>query len=60
MRSLAEMVSVIPMSGALMEFPHTFVNPALGFAVGMTYWFVLEVKKIVLTQLILLKGSLNA
>src|SRR5436190_20732400 len=38
MRSLAEMVSVRPVSGALMDFPHTFIDPALGFAVGITYW----------------------
>lgn len=38
MRSLAEMVSVRPLSGALMDYPHTFVDPALGFAVGVTYW----------------------
>jgi Amino acid permease len=41
MRSLAEMVSVRPLSGALIDFPHTFVDPALGFAVGIMYWFVL-------------------
>jgi yeast amino acid transporter len=38
MRSLAEMVSVRPVSGALMDYPHTFVDEALGFAVGATYW----------------------
>ncbi|KAI9800303.1 MAG: Cationic amino acid transporter 2 [Piccolia ochrophora] len=37
MRSLAEMVSVRPLSGALIDYPHTFVDPALGFAVGVTY-----------------------
>jgi len=40
MRSLAEMVSVRPISGALMHYPRVFVDPALGFAVGMTYWLV--------------------
>jgi len=40
MRSLAEMVSVRPFSGALMDFPATFVDPALGFAVGVMYWYV--------------------
>jgi yeast amino acid transporter len=40
MRSLAEMVSVRPFAGALMDFPTTFVDPALGFAVGVTYWYV--------------------
>ena len=38
MRCLAEMVSVRPVKGPLMDFPHTFVDPALGFAVGVTYW----------------------
>lgn len=41
MRSLAELVSVRPVAGALMDYPHTFVDPALGFAVGVTYWSVL-------------------
>ena len=40
MRTLAEMVSVRPLSGALIDFPHTFVDPALGFAVGIMYWCV--------------------
>lgn len=40
MRSLAEMVSVRPLSGALIDFPYTFVDPALGFAVGIMYWLV--------------------
>ena len=34
------MVSVRPLFSALMDYPHTFVDPALGFAVGMIYWFV--------------------
>lgn len=38
MRSLAELVSVRPLSGALIDYPHTFVDPALGFAVAVTYW----------------------
>jgi yeast amino acid transporter len=41
MRTLAEMVSVRALSGALIDFAHTFVDPALGFAVGITYWSVL-------------------
>jgi len=40
MRSLAEMVSVRPFSGALLDFPATFIEPALGFAVGVTYWYI--------------------
>jgi hypothetical protein len=42
MRSLAEMVSVRPVSGALMDYPSVFVDPALGFAVGCVYWSVGE------------------
>ncbi|MCJ1473206.1 Cationic amino acid transporter 2, partial [Lambiella insularis] len=38
MRTLAELVSVRPLSGAIIDFPHTYVDPALGFAVGMMYW----------------------
>ena len=41
MRSLAELTSVRPVSGALIDFPHTFVDEALGFAVGVTYWLVI-------------------
>ena len=40
MRSLAEMASVRPVKGALMDYPHTFVDEALGFAVGIMYWSV--------------------
>ena len=38
MRCLAEMVSVRPVPGALMDFPSVFVDEALGFTVGITYW----------------------
>ncbi|KAI9776857.1 MAG: Cationic amino acid transporter 2 [Geoglossum umbratile] len=37
MRTLAEMVSVRPVSGALIDYPHTFVDHALGFAVGCLF-----------------------
>lgn len=37
MRTLAELVSIRPVSGALIDYPHTFVDEALGFAVGVTY-----------------------
>ena len=40
MRTLAELVSVRPLSGAMIDYPHTFVDPALGFAVGVMYWLV--------------------
>lgn len=38
MRCLAEMVSVRPVKGAIMDFPNVFVDEALGFAVGVMYW----------------------
>ena len=38
MRSLAEMASVRPVSGAIMDYPDVFVDEALGFAVGIMYW----------------------
>ena len=38
MRSLAEMVSVRPVKGAIMDYPDVFVDEALGFAVGIMYW----------------------
>ncbi|KAI5840897.1 amino acid permease/ SLC12A domain-containing protein [Tricharina praecox] len=37
--SLGEMVSLIPESGALMNFPTRFVDGALGWTVGIAYWF---------------------
>ena len=39
MNTLAEMVSVRPVSGAIMDFPDVFVDEALGFAVGLMYWW---------------------
>ncbi|KAL9134358.1 MAG: hypothetical protein Q9175_004463 [Cornicularia normoerica] len=38
MRSLAEMASVRPVPGAIMDYPDVFVDEALGFAVGLMYW----------------------
>ncbi len=38
MRCLAEMVSVRPVTAPLIDFPHTFVDEALGFTVGVMYW----------------------
>lgn len=38
MRSLAEMVSVRPVKSPLMDYPATFVDEALGVAVGIVYW----------------------
>ena len=39
MRSLAELVSVRPVKGAIMDYPGVFVDEALGFAVGLLYWY---------------------
>ena len=41
MMCLAEMVSVRPVPGAIFEYPMLYVDPALGYAVGFAYWFVL-------------------
>lgn len=38
LRCIAEMVSVRPVKGPLMDFPNTFVDEALGFTVGIMYW----------------------
>ncbi|KAI4288384.1 MAG: hypothetical protein L6R35_002346 [Caloplaca aegaea] len=38
MRCLAEMVSVRPVTAPLIDFPHTFVDEALGFTAGLMYW----------------------
>lgn len=42
MRCLAEMASVRPVSGAIMDYPEVFVDEALGFAVGLIYWCALQ------------------
>ena len=39
MRSIAEMVSVRPVKGAIIDFVDVFVDEALGFAVGLLYWY---------------------
>lgn len=44
LRCLAEMASVRPVTGALMDFPEKFVDEALGFAVGIMYWWVAGVR----------------
>lgn len=55
MRSLAEMASVRPVKGALMDYPHTFVDEALGFAVGIMYWSV----SIFLVRLLEMMANVN-
>jgi len=39
MYCLSEMVTARPLTGALITFPHHFVEPALGFAVATVYWY---------------------
>ena len=39
MRCLAEMVSVRPVKGPLIDFPTEYVDEALGFTVGISYWY---------------------
>ena len=50
MRSLAELVSVRPLPGALMDYPRTYVDPALGFAVGVSYAFAQCMSMAILTS----------
>ncbi|KAL2047572.1 hypothetical protein N7G274_000613 [Stereocaulon virgatum] len=49
MRSLAEMVSVRPVRGAIMDYPDVFVDEALGFAVGTMYWLANCMSMVTLT-----------
>ncbi|KAI4266901.1 MAG: hypothetical protein L6R38_008492 [Xanthoria sp. 2 TBL-2021] len=49
MRCLAEMVSVRPVAAPLIDFPHTFVDEALGFTVGVMYWLANCVSMVTLT-----------
>ena len=41
MYTLTEMVAARPLNGALIDYPHRFVEPALGFAVCVCYLYVL-------------------
>ncbi|KAL8639556.1 MAG: hypothetical protein Q9228_003420 [Teloschistes exilis] len=57
MRCLAEMVSVRPdeanqryqVNAPLIDFPHTFVDEALGFTVGIMYWLANCMSMVTLT-----------
>ncbi|KAL8648294.1 MAG: hypothetical protein Q9210_005069 [Variospora velana] len=49
MRCLAEMVSVRPVTAPLIDFPHTFVDEALGFTVGLMYWLANCMSMVTLT-----------
>ncbi|KAI9894305.1 MAG: hypothetical protein M1814_003061 [Vezdaea aestivalis] len=39
MSCVAEMVSLVPEPGALALFPGRYIDPSLGVAVGISYWF---------------------
>lgn len=39
MQSIAEMLCIWPISGALYEFPSVFIDPEIGVAVGIAYWY---------------------
>ena len=54
MRCLAEMVSVRPVKGAIMDYPGVFVDEALGFAVGLLYRLV---RRIMLGNVALLNNG---
>jgi yeast amino acid transporter len=43
MYTISEMVACRPLTGALIDFPHTFVDPALGFAVCTVYLCVFQI-----------------
>ncbi|KAI9805075.1 MAG: hypothetical protein M1825_000909 [Sarcosagium campestre] len=49
MSCIAEMVSLIPEPGALALFPSRFIDPSLGLAVGVSYWFTYAVGLATLT-----------
>lgn len=41
--ALGEMVTMFPVSGSFTHYPHRFVDPALGFAVGWNYWYSMTI-----------------
>ncbi|MBW0469818.1 hypothetical protein O181_009533 [Austropuccinia psidii MF-1] len=41
--ALGEMVTMFPVSGSFTHYPCRFVDPALGFAVGWSYWYSLTI-----------------
>ncbi|KAF6804159.1 amino acid permease [Colletotrichum musicola] len=40
MQSLGELGAFIPLSGSFTHYTSTFVDPAVGFALGWNYWFL--------------------
>ncbi|EEU42704.1 uncharacterized protein NECHADRAFT_47466 [Fusarium vanettenii 77-13-4] len=40
MQSLGELGAFIPMSGSFTHYTSTFLDPALGFALGWNYWLL--------------------
>jgi amino acid transporter len=47
--TVTEMIACRPLTGALIDLPHTFLDPAFGFAVAVMYGYV---------NVITLEGSL--
>ncbi|OCK78101.1 amino acid transporter [Lepidopterella palustris CBS 459.81] len=43
MQCIAEMLCIWPISGALIEFPRTFVDEDLAITVGVAYWFTYSI-----------------
>jgi amino acid transporter len=37
--TITEMVASRPLTGSLLDLPHTFLDPAFGFAVGVSYTY---------------------
>lgn len=37
--ALGEMAALFPVSGGFTHYAHRFVDPALGFALGINYWY---------------------
>jgi amino acid permease len=50
MLCLSEMVSIRSTPGAIFEYPQRYVDPALGFAVGIIYWYEFIVSKVPITD----------
>jgi amino acid transporter len=39
MAALGEMAAWLPLASGFTGYAHRFVDPALGFSLGWTYWF---------------------
>lgn len=60
MLCLSEMVSFRHSAGVIFDFPSKFVSPALGFTVGIIYWYVWNCLSICESALTLLRLSYAA